>query len=454
MKPSDLAALLVRLFASESPRAATAFLSSSAVTKGQRKELGRIAGLEEAWVKADQDIAGNVEDLADALVDELYKPFWFFRRTLQGARTPRSLFEQQMATRPLKEHRSFWTAQQGLIRYSWLPDVSVTFDAVVHFVQSASGTGVHICDADGKHGGDGGDGRGTQLVLTCAHVIDAQDDEALEEAGKLPKRCGRRKLVMFPSGRTFLCVCVAVDESADGSRDVAACTLEMELELAPLERCDLRQRHPSALGAPSALPAAVIATQPMTSGSRLVCVGNPSSVDLESQSRGAIEFKPPAWHASAGECAGYQAADVAAARATMDARGRPPTRGEVKQLSEARAVSTDEGCTMQHTCWTYWGHSGAPLFDDKGGVCGLHASWDQHTGMRHAQKLDRLHAVVRAASKTRASTPAVPSTAAATAASSSKRKAGGVQGAEQQHQAAGKQQRKARGSTVLNPIML
>merc|ERR1719482_925745 len=75
----------------------------------------------------------------------------------------------------------------------------------------------------------------------------------------------------------------------------------------------------------------------------------------------------------------------------MDARGRPPTRGEVKQLSEAVAVSADVGTTLQHTCWTYWGHSGAPLFDEAGGVCGLHASWDRHVGMRHAQKLDRLH---------------------------------------------------------------
>lgn len=55
----------------------------------------------------------------------------------------------------------------------WLPQLpgaeeeeeeaaAVSFDAVVHFVQAGSGTGVHI-----------GEGR----VLTCAHVVDARDDE-------------------------------------------------------------------------------------------------------------------------------------------------------------------------------------------------------------------------------------------------------------------------------------
>jgi hypothetical protein len=38
---------------------------------------------------------------------------------------------------------------------------------------------------------------------------------------------------------------------------------------------------------------------------------------------------------------------------------------------------------LKHDCWTYWGHSGAPLVErNSGGLVGLHSSWDDETGMR------------------------------------------------------------------------
>ncbi|KXS98150.1 hypothetical protein AC578_9412 [Pseudocercospora eumusae] len=38
---------------------------------------------------------------------------------------------------------------------------------------------------------------------------------------------------------------------------------------------------------------------------------------------------------------------------------------------------------LQHDCWTYWGHSGAPLIEKVSGkLIGLHSSWDDQTGMR------------------------------------------------------------------------
>ncbi len=39
---------------------------------------------------------------------------------------------------------------------------------------------------------------------------------------------------------------------------------------------------------------------------------------------------------------------------------------------------------LMHDAWTYWGHSGSPLFDADGNVVGLHNSWDSRTAMRHA----------------------------------------------------------------------
>ena len=83
----------------------------------------------------------------------------------------------------------------------------------------------------------------------------------------------------------------------------------------------------------------------------------------------------------------------------MAQRGRPPTRGELKQAHETEPVDADTGGMLLHSCWTYWGHSGAPLFNERGEVVGLHCAWDDRTGMRHGQKLQPLHAVIRAALK-------------------------------------------------------
>ena len=35
-------------------------------------------------------------------------------------------------------------------------------------------------------------------------------------------------------------------------------------------------------------------------------------------------------------------------------------------VAEAAPVGPEEGGYLQHSCWTYWGHSGAPLFDATG----------------------------------------------------------------------------------------
>lgn len=44
--------------------------------------------------------------------------------------------------------------------------------------------------------------------------------------------------------------------------------------------------------------------------------------------------------------------------------------------------NADIGALM-HSCWTYWGHSGAPLVEARSGaLVGLHSSWDSETGMR------------------------------------------------------------------------
>ena len=75
--------MLVELFAKDSATSAATFLASKAVSKAQRKELAQLAGMESAWIECDQAIAGNVADMAESLVTELYEPFWFYRASLR-----------------------------------------------------------------------------------------------------------------------------------------------------------------------------------------------------------------------------------------------------------------------------------------------------------------------------------------------------------------------------------
>jgi len=376
--------LLLRLLSTPDSAAARKFIAAAKpCSKAQRKELAQLAGLEAAWVACDQAVPGNIEDMADSIVAELYEPFWFFRRCLsvsKDAQQPGRLFARGRTTRPLQQQKGFWTARAGLAPCEWLPERTASFDAVCHVVQAASGTGIHV-----------GDGR----ILTCAHVVDYRDDAALEEEGKLPKRLGRLKLLMFASGRTFFAECVAVKESVDGASDVAVLMLRDELPAASLPH-----PPPAEDGAAAALPpAARLASAPAELGERLFCVGNPSNVDLEAfrGKKASIAFDPPAWHTSVGLCKGYQSTEIYAAREAQAARGRAPTRGERKLVDEAQPVGADLGVSHVHSCWTYWGHSGAPLFTERGEVCGLHSSWDHQNGARHAQMLACLQSAIEAA---------------------------------------------------------
>lgn len=126
---------------------------------------------------------------------------------------------------------------------------------------------------------------------------------------------------MFSSGRVFLAACAAVEETADGSADVAVLVLGAEI-VAPAAAAARDGGDPPAPPARGPLAAAAVADAPCRLGDRLFCVGNPSNIDLESRRRGTIEFEPPTWHASVGRCEGYEHVGAQAARAAQDARGR------------------------------------------------------------------------------------------------------------------------------------
>ncbi|KAM3424763.1 hypothetical protein BST61_g6747 [Cercospora zeina] len=91
----------------------------------------------------------------------------------------------------------------------------------------------------------------------------------------------------------------------------------------------------------------------------LLCIGSPGAEDLETSgpSDSVVETGYDALHISDGKFRGLD-------------------------RSQDLQDNSDIGA-LKHDCWTYWGHSGAPLIDAKsGGLVGVHSSWDDETGMR------------------------------------------------------------------------
>jgi hypothetical protein len=209
--------------------------------------------------------------------------------------------------------------------------------AALVFAQEEAGTAVCISSSG--------------LLLTCSHCV-AETPEELHQAGS------KRKWLLFASGQVVLAECVAWDPR----RDLAL----LQVTAAQPEP---QSANPHALPAfnntasasiPS-FPFVTLAEVPPRLRAALVCIGHPGSEDLEA--------------AQSGVKTGYDTLHVS----TGVFRGYTPDQ-DLHDNSEIGA--------LKHDCWTYWGHSGAPLVEQSTGhLIGLHSSWDEKTGMRHGVPL-------------------------------------------------------------------
>ena len=268
-------------------------------------------------------------------------PVEIFPNTLTSAKT--GLTREELATLNSKRQELLSSPSQAGNSITKLVKISKTLaaaaSATLVFAQHEAGTAVCIA-ASG-------------LVLTCAHCV-AESPE--EYAAAKPT------WLVFSSGQVVRAECVAWDQK----RDLALLRITAADRLA--ERADASSIMQ--------FPFADIAKQTplFAPGSkqttRLVCIGHPGSEDLEAaDSSQPILTDYDVLHVSRGYYHGL-ASDQ-----------------DVQDNSEIGA--------LQHDCWTYWGHSGAPLIDAKSGeVVGLHSSWDDETGMRRGVAWEALYEFV------------------------------------------------------------
>ncbi len=131
--------------------------------------------------------------------------------------------------------------------------------------------------------------------------------------------------VTFPDGARYRGTTIASDHHAD-------------LALVALQ------------GAPDDLPIAPVARKAPGVGADVAAIGQPGRLTPSGEPTGY-----DGWHVSVGKVRGF-----------LDDLYGDQSLGRAK-----------------HSAWTYWGHSGSPLFDRNGAVALLHNSWDSKTAMRH-----------------------------------------------------------------------
>lgn len=243
------------------------------------------------------------------------------------------LSKKDLATLKLKRNKLLSPSSQTADFIADLPQSSAgealaaAARATLVFAQHEAGTAVCVA-ASG-------------LVLTCSHCV----AESAEEHA-----AGNLHWLIFSSGQVVQAKCVAWDPK----RDLAL------LQVIAAERSAHHNDEPST-AEPSFPFATIAAHAPPTPSKRLgiplICIGHPGSEDLETDSSTSVLLNYDVLHISDGHYRG------------LAARQDPQDNSQIGAL--------------KHDCWTYWGHSGAPLIDAKSGeVIGLHSSWDDRTGMR------------------------------------------------------------------------
>jgi len=169
-------------------------------------------------------------------------------------------------------------------------------------------------------------------VLPACAAVDSGSGVCISPTGDILTNAhvalalGRQMIVRFPDGARAVMTCRALNRKLD----LAIVTPNLAADVFPF---------------------ATLARQPANLHDTVVAVGQPAPVTPDGEPTG---FKP--FHISVGQITALD----------------PNPRGD-QHLGR-----------LQHNAWTYWGHSGSPLFNARGEIVALHNSWDATCGHRHA----------------------------------------------------------------------
>ncbi|KAL9946321.1 hypothetical protein D7B24_001804 [Verticillium nonalfalfae] len=232
----------------------------------------------------------------------------------------------------LKKH--LWLRQYSASGVAGAIARGLRADATLVFGQEEAGTAICV-DSSG-------------ILLTCAHcVAEVEEELDLESSHWL----------VFESGQIVEAKCVAWD----GRRDLALLKVVAAQGMPdPQVSGGPKSSSQGRCGFPCALPD----TSSPPLNDVLVCFGHPGSEDLESEQPGVAT--------------GYDVLVMSEGRFRGYAEGQDPQDNE-------------KIGALKHDCWTYWGHSGAPLFRKRSKLLvGLHSSWDDETGMRRGVPVEAI----------------------------------------------------------------
>ncbi|KAE9363065.1 hypothetical protein N431DRAFT_433280 [Stipitochalara longipes BDJ] len=170
-------------------------------------------------------------------------------------------------------------------------------------------------------------------LLTCAHCFGDDEEEYRE--------CEKRRWLLYFTGQAVLVECRAWD---------------LRRDLALLKIIAIETSTPFAPGLVPVFSYLKLSEVIPKYRLQMICIGQPGRDDLEAEGNQKTK---------------YNLIEISEGRFKGIVKGQDPEdNGEIGSL--------------MHDCWTYWGHSGAPLVStEERSLVGLHSSWDDTTAMRH-----------------------------------------------------------------------
>ena len=176
-------------------------------------------------------------------------------------------------------------------------------------------------------------------ILTCSHAAPPFEDEKNKES-----------LFIFPNGEIIKAITLEKDEQLD-------LALLKIIEIYEDDKFIKIDKFPEKKFIYSKIKSSSIKNEEI--GKNIFCIGNPCFTMYDDFGKLEKNNYKPFW-ISFGKIKGYMKDEI---------------------------YGNNDLGPLIHDCWTYWGHSGAPIFNINGEIVGMHNSWNERNANRHGISL-------------------------------------------------------------------